>query len=220
MSRRSTAPRGELAPRGETAPRRRRAAAAGLAAVTTVGGLTVLPGATTAAADPVAPPSEPSAGAPSPTGTAAADRQAAERRANRAGRASALVAPTRVRPVQDYRLSARYGQRGSRWSSGRHTGLDFAAPAGRPVQAAQAGRVVAAGWHGPYGKSVVIRHGNGVATRYAHLSRITVGRGERVDAGQRIGRIGSTGNSTGPHLHFEVLRDGRHRDPHDWLRRR
>ena len=130
------------------------------------------------------------------------------------------MAPTRVRPVVDYRLSARYGQRGSLWSSGRHTGLDFSAPHGRPVRAAQSGRVAFAGWDGPYGKSVVIRHGNGVWTRYAHMSRLTVRRGEAVIVGDRVGRIGSTGNSTGPHLHFEVLRDGHHRDPHRWLRAR
>ncbi|HVM27093.1 MAG TPA: M23 family metallopeptidase, partial [Mycobacteriales bacterium] len=78
--------------------------------------------------------------------------------------------------------------------------------------------VVSAGWEGGYGKAVRIRHKDGTQTLYAHLSSISVGSGERVSAGQRIGREGSTGNSTGPHLHFEVRVGGNPVNPLRWLR--
>lgn len=92
---------------------------------------------------------------------------------------------------------------GLRW--GRlHAGVDLAAPAGTPIVAAGAGVVVRAGEAGGYGNAVLIDHGNGYLTHYGHLSAITVVAGQRVAAGQRIGEEGSTGHSTGPHLHFEV----------------
>jgi murein DD-endopeptidase MepM/ murein hydrolase activator NlpD len=167
-----------------------------------------------AAASPAA--GDPTAAVPTTTDT----RRARAVRANRAGASRARVVAPRLTPVRNFRLSAHYGQRGSLWSSGRHTGQDFSLPSGREVRAAQAGRVVFAGWGGPYGKSVVINHGKGVQTRYAHLSRLSVHRGERVTAGDRVGRVGSTGNSTGPHLHFEVIKHGKHRNPLTWLRNR
>lgn len=83
--------------------------------------------------------------------------------------------------------------------------------------AALAGRVTQAGWMGPYGQAVTIRHANGVSTLYAHLSSITVRTGRQVLADQAIGRVGSTGNSTGPHLHFEVRQRGRFKDPARYL---
>lgn len=95
---------------------------------------------------------------------------------------------------------------GPRWDT-MHEGVDLADAAGTPIRAAAAGTVKAAGWRfGGYGISVVISHGNGIYTHYAHLSRATVRVGQRVRAGQTIGRVGSTGDSTGPHLHFEVWR--------------
>ncbi|MFI7407643.1 transglycosylase family protein [Streptomyces sp. NPDC049627] len=97
-----------------------------------------------------------------------------------------------------------YRKAGSSWSKGYHTGVDFPVPTGTSVKAVGAGQVVSAGWEGSFGYQVVIRHADGRYTQYAHLSAISVKAGQSVGAGQRIGRSGSTGNSTGPHLHFEV----------------
>lgn len=119
-------------------------------------------------------------------------------------------------PTSSYNLTARYGQSG-RWSSGYHTGLDFAAPSGTPVVAAQSGTVTAAGYNGAYGNQITIRHADGTVTTYAHLSSISVSVGQSVGGGERIGAVGSTGNSTGPHLHFEVLIGGSFTNPAAWL---
>jgi len=105
---------------------------------------------------------------------------------------------------------------GPRWGT-RHTGLDIAAPTGTEIRAVRAGRVEKAGWWGGYGNCVIINHGDGVRTLYAHASRILVKRGERVVQGQVVARVGSTGNSTGPHVHFEVRLDNRFKDPLDFL---
>ncbi|MCS7234549.1 MAG: peptidoglycan DD-metalloendopeptidase family protein [Armatimonadota bacterium] len=94
-----------------------------------------------------------------------------------------------------------------------HHGVDIAAPWGTPVQAAAAGTVVYAGWFGGYGKLVVVDHGGGLATLYGHLSSIAVSAGQRVRRGDVVGRVGSTGYSTGPHLHFEIRVNGRPVDP-------
>lgn len=109
-----------------------------------------------------------------------------------------LVAPVNASLGTAYRAS------GSAWSKGYHTGVDFAVPTGTTVKAVAAGKVVSSGWGGSFGYQVVIRHADGRYTQYAHLSAISVKSGQSVGAGQRIGRSGSTGNSTGPHLHFEV----------------
>ncbi|MBD0708214.1 MULTISPECIES: peptidoglycan DD-metalloendopeptidase family protein [unclassified Streptomyces] len=98
----------------------------------------------------------------------------------------------------------RYGKAGSSWASGYHTGVDFPVPTGTSVKAVAEGRVVSAGWGGAYGYQIVLRHDDGRYSQYAHLSALSVREGQRVTAGQRIGRSGSTGNSSGPHLHFEV----------------
>lgn len=111
------------------------------------------------------------------------------------------------------RLSSPFG---TRWGR-KHTGIDIAANYGGPVRAAAPGRVTKAGWDGGYGRTVEIYHGNGAKTRYAHLSSITVKVGQTVNQGQLIGRVGSTGASTGPHLHFEVLVNGVPRDPLRYL---
>lgn len=101
-------------------------------------------------------------------------------------------------------IGTRYGKPGSSWSSGYHTGVDFPVPTGTSVKAVAEGRIVSAGWGGAYGYQIVLRHDDGRYSQYAHLSALAVREGQRVTAGQRIGRSGSTGNSSGPHLHFEV----------------
>ncbi len=99
-----------------------------------------------------------------------------------------------------------------------HTGLDFRASTGDPVRATANGKVVSAGWSGGYGRMVEIDHGNGLSTRYGHLSEINVKVGESVKIGQVIGEVGSTGRSTGPHLHYETRIDGEAVDPQKFLR--
>jgi murein DD-endopeptidase MepM/ murein hydrolase activator NlpD len=94
-----------------------------------------------------------------------------------------------------------------------HEGIDVSAPMGTPIEAPAAGRVVEAGWQAGYGNVVVIDHGFGLKTKYAHASRLLVRTGERVQRGQRVALVGSTGLSTGPHLHYEVHVDGRPVDP-------
>jgi murein DD-endopeptidase MepM/ murein hydrolase activator NlpD len=99
-----------------------------------------------------------------------------------------------------------------------HTGLDFRASTGDPVRATANGKVVNAGWAGGYGRMVEIDHGNGLSTRYGHLSEIGVKVGEQIKIGQVIGAVGSTGRSTGPHLHYETRIDGDAVDPQKFLR--
>ncbi|MEU5397470.1 protein kinase domain-containing protein [Streptomyces tibetensis] len=93
---------------------------------------------------------------------------------------------------------------GGSWSKGYHTGVDFPVPSGTDILAVAAGSVVSAGWGGSFGYQVVLRHDEGIFSQYAHLSAITVKDGQHIDVGQRVGRSGSTGNSSGPHLHFEI----------------
>ncbi len=99
-----------------------------------------------------------------------------------------------------------------------HAGIDFRAKSGTPVQATGAGKVIRAGWAGGYGRLIEIDHGNGWSTRYAHLSRIDVKVGARLSTGDAIGAVGSTGRSTGPHLHYEIRRRGKATDPLPFLR--
>jgi murein DD-endopeptidase MepM/ murein hydrolase activator NlpD len=112
-----------------------------------------------------------------------------------------------VMPVSGYDITATFGSGGDLWSS-THTGLDLAAPEGAPVGSAAAGRVTSTGYDGSYGNKVVVTHNDGTQTWYCHLSGIYVGSGETVAAGTTIGAVGSTGNSTGPHLHLEVRPGG------------
>ncbi|WP_234030279.1 M23 family metallopeptidase [Erythrobacter mangrovi] len=94
-----------------------------------------------------------------------------------------------------------------------HAGIDLAAPMGTPVVATSSGRVASAGWRGNYGILVALSHGGSVETRYAHLSAVAVRPGQTVEAGQVIGYVGSTGRSTGPHLHYETRVSGRPANP-------
>ena len=103
-------------------------------------------------------------------------------------------------------------------SPAMHTGLDFRGDTGDPVRATAAGTVAHSGWSGGYGRMVEIDHGNGFATRYGHLSGIDVEVGQAVRIGQIVGRLGSTGRSTGPHLHYETRVDGDAVDPQKFLR--
>jgi murein DD-endopeptidase MepM/ murein hydrolase activator NlpD len=98
-----------------------------------------------------------------------------------------------------------------------HPGLDFRGEAGEPIHATAAGTVTSAGWGGGYGKMVEIDHGNGFSTRYGHLSHIDVKVGDEIRIGQTVGRMGSTGRSTGPHLHYETRVDGEAVDPQKFL---
>jgi murein DD-endopeptidase MepM/ murein hydrolase activator NlpD len=99
-----------------------------------------------------------------------------------------------------------------------HTGLDFRAATGDPVRATANGKVASSGWAGGYGRMVEIDHGNGLSTRYGHLSQIDVKVGDQIKIGQVIGEVGSTGRSTGPHLHYETRIDGEAVDPQKFLR--
>jgi len=126
-----------------------------------------------------------------------------------AGRVSGagLVWPTQGRVTSEY---------GSRW--GRlHAGIDIAAPTGTRIVAAKAGVVIHAGWMGGYGNAVIVAHADGLSTLYGHQSRIAIGDGANVGQGQLIGYVGSTGNSSGPHLHFETRVGGSAQNPRRYL---
>ncbi|MFC9677181.1 MULTISPECIES: M23 family metallopeptidase [unclassified Streptomyces] len=123
-------------------------------------------------------------------------------------KAAAKKAVSWIDPVQSYKLSAGFGLGGNMWSH-KHSGQDFAVPIGTNVMAAHGGTVVKAGPNGggdgpAYGNAIVIKHANGTYSQYAHLSRIDVHIGQTVSTGQHIALSGNTGNSSGPHLHFEI----------------
>jgi murein DD-endopeptidase MepM/ murein hydrolase activator NlpD len=124
-----------------------------------------------------------------------------------------------LRPVSEGWYSSTFGYRIDPFSgqSSFHEGVDFVAEAGTPIIAAASGKVVYAGWHPQYGKMVEIDHGNGLVSRYAHASQLAVGDGELVVRGQRIASVGSTGRSTGAHLHFEVRLNGVPQNPARFL---
>ncbi|MEE4270683.1 MAG: M23 family metallopeptidase [Thermoanaerobaculales bacterium] len=106
---------------------------------------------------------------------------------------------------------------GSPRGGSRHQGIDLAAPAGTAVHATADGRVVVAGREKRYGRMVLVDHGGGTLTRYAHLKQIDVARGDRVRRGDGIGRVGASGNASGPHLHYEVIRSGVPVNPRGYL---
>ena len=118
-------------------------------------------------------------------------------------------------PLGRAMLTSRFGMRTHPLLGLRraHTGIDLAAPTGTPVFATARGTVTAASWQGGYGLLVAVSHGAGLQTRYAHLSRIAVYPGQSVKAGDLIGHVGSTGRSTGPHLHYELRQNGQALNP-------
>lgn len=127
----------------------------------------------------------------------------------------AIAVPTE-KPVRTHQTVSGFGERNDPFNGRRaqHMGIDIAAPIGTPVYATADGVVSEAGWNsGGYGRLIKIDHGRGIETRYAHLSSIGVAPGQRVSRGQAIGRMGSTGRSTGSHLHYEVRIDGRAVNP-------
>ncbi|MFD7650356.1 peptidoglycan DD-metalloendopeptidase family protein [Streptomyces albidoflavus] len=113
--------------------------------------------------------------------------------------------------------STRFGVKGNMWSSGYHTGLDFAAATGAAVKAVSDGRVSTVGRGGPYGNHIIIDHPKGLQSLYAHLSKIQTTVPKAVSKGDRIGAVGATGNTTGPHLHLEARKNGRAVDPMPYL---
>ncbi len=116
-------------------------------------------------------------------------------------------------PLKTYRLSSGFGYRWGRL----HRGLDLTTPMGTPVHSARKGVVTFVGFKQGYGRTVLIRHGNGVVTKYAHLRSARVRVGQLVERTQVIGRVGMTGNTSGPHLHFEVLNHGVVKNPRGFL---
>lgn len=134
-------------------------------------------------------------------------------------RSIALALPLK-RPLEGADISSGFGTRVDPFLGrpATHTGIDFRAPSGTPARTVVAGTVIAAGYNGGYGNCVDVDHGNGVVTRYGHLSKIEARVGERVVAGQKIGRVGSTGRSTGPHLHYEIRIDGEAINPMIYLK--
>lgn len=131
---------------------------------------------------------------------------------------SFLTATPSLWPVRGY-ISSRFGDRESPFSSGSefHDGVDISAPFGTPISASAEGVVTIAGRYADLGNCIVIDHGYGFVSRYGHMSEITVHAGQRVKAGQKIGTVGSTGRSTGPHLHYEVAVNGAKVDPLRYL---
>ncbi|WP_320066436.1 M23 family metallopeptidase [Micromonospora sp. RTGN7] len=161
---------------------------------------------------PAAPAASPTTASPSPSSASPTPRSASPTPTRKAtakpkpqlkitAKKASKPAPSWVIPMAGAEITSCYGQR---WGT-LHAGIDFALPAGTPIHVAAAGTVVKAGDVGDgYGISVFVDHGNGYLTHYAHQSRTTVGEGDKVKVGQVIGYEGSTGDSTGPHLHFEV----------------
>jgi murein DD-endopeptidase MepM/ murein hydrolase activator NlpD len=137
----------------------------------------------------------------------------------RLGRTLALV-PYRKPVIGEVEFTSGFGIRNDPFLGrpAMHTGLDFRAASGDPVRATANGKVVSSGWTGGYGRMVEIDHGNGLSTRYGHLSEIGVKVGDQIRIGQVVGAVGSTGRSTGPHLHYETRIDGEAVDPQKFLR--
>jgi len=125
-----------------------------------------------------------------------------------------LIVPVPGAPITSpfgYRIHPIYG------TSRLHTGIDYGADEGTPIRAAADGVVVSAGWYGGYGNATIIDHGGGIATLYGHQSAMSVSAGQKVTQGQTIGRVGCTGDCTGPHVHFEVRVNGDPVDPTPYL---
>ncbi|WP_420034747.1 M23 family metallopeptidase [Streptomyces sp. cg28] len=155
---------------------------------------------------------------------AAADKKKAEEEAKKKAEAERLakLAKSYKLPVASYTITGTFGQPGAMWSSGYHTGLDFAASTGTPIYAIHSGTVTEAGWAGAYGYRTIITLDDGTELWFCHQSSINVSAGQKVSTGDVIGRVGATGNVTGPHLHLEVHPGGDATgiDPAAWLRDR
>ncbi|KUN10190.1 peptidase [Streptomyces yokosukanensis] len=153
---------------------------------------------------------------------AAAAKQKADADAKKAAEAKRLaeLAKQYTLPVVSYTITGTFGQPGAMWSSGYHTGLDFAAPTGTLIKAVHGGTVTEAGWAGAYGYRTVLTLDDGTELWFCHQSSINVSVGQKVSTGDVIGRVGATGNVTGPHLHLEVHPNGQATaiDPAPWLR--
>ena len=115
------------------------------------------------------------------------------------------------------RVSSDFGGRTMNGRAENHSGLDMSAPSGTPIYATGPGIVTKSGWGTGYGQYVEINHGNGYLTRYAHASRLIARVGDRVEAGEHIANVGCTGRCTGPHLHYEVVKDGQRKNPSTYL---
>jgi murein DD-endopeptidase MepM/ murein hydrolase activator NlpD len=179
--------------------------------------------------DPGKAPAQPGVGGPYVPATVPANAGAFERQLFRIKIARTHIdrltrtlgtVPVRKPIVGDIDLSSSFGVRSDPFGRGpaMHSGLDFRGDSGDPVRATANGTVASAGWNGGYGKMVEIDHGNGISTRYGHLSEIDVKAGQSIRIGQTIGKIGSTGRSTGPHLHYETRIEGDAVDPQKFLR--
>ena len=122
-------------------------------------------------------------------------------------------------PLEQYEITSHFGKRWDPINGRRayHYGMDFGAPKRSSVYATAPGKVVYAGWFSQFGRLVKIDHGYGIATRYAHMNDIFVNKGDRVTSGQKIGTVGTTGRSTGPHVHYEVLFNGKPQNPAKFL---
>ncbi|MDX5570844.1 M23 family metallopeptidase, partial [Streptomyces sp. ID05-04B] len=152
---------------------------------------------------------------------AAAKKKAAEEAAAKVEAARlAELAKQYTLPTSSYTITSTFGQAGSLWSSGYHTGLDFAAPTGTLIKAVHSGTITEAGWAGSYGYRTILTLDDGTELWFCHQSSISVSVGQKVATGDVIGRVGATGNVTGAHLHLEVHANGDADgiDPAAWLR--
>jgi len=140
-------------------------------------------------------------------------------RVGQPGNGAASIAIPSVQPVSELKFTSNFGIRSDPFTGGArmHAGVDIPGPVGTPIYATADGMIAAAERHGGYGNLVEINHGKGIATRYGHLSKILVTPNTRVHRGQVIGLMGSTGRSTGSHLHYEVRMDGRAVNPIPFL---
>ena len=130
-----------------------------------------------------------------------------------------LVKPSAAKPAGNKMQWPTVGYRITQYYSWRHTGLDIGNKVGTPLYAADSGVVEKAGWNsGGYGNMVLINHGGGIKTRYAHASKLYVKVGDHVSKGEAVAAMGSTGRSTGPHIHFEVIINGRLLNPLNYIR--
>ena len=120
-------------------------------------------------------------------------------------------------PVPDARVSSNYGMRSLLGTTRQHSGIDFSAPTGTAIYASGAGVVTKSGWGSGYGYYVEVDHSNGYKTRYAHASRLIAKVGDYVNAGDHIANVGCTGRCTGPHLHFEVVKNDKRQNPSTYL---